>query len=187
MAHEEAASASVQERPREAGISLTVWRAIAGRRVAGRQNHQTGIQLQAGDFTGGQVTVITSGVVWRRRENEAGLQPTRHFACKHGVGSESKDAELIQLLRAQTILSRISADKNASSVAADRLGKPRQLFAGFRQRRQTLQITLIGALRALGAPHLNASHTLRLRRTKNGIADPKKPIWRGGVPGALSQ
>ena len=150
--HQQRAGAGIEEGAREARERLGALCA-AGRRVAGRQDHPVGVELEGGDLGGREIAVVASvALSGGVRIRPGSLVP--HLARHRAVGGEVDDAVLGKApsRSAPSSLVSVAARRDGSRLPAPRSLADRAEFIG-----------RLGQRRLQSNPWMSASPPFRQR------------------------
>ena len=96
MRHQQRAGAGIDEGARQARQRLRLLGA-AGCRVAGRQDHPVGVELEGGNLGGRQIAIVELGLLLGRRQDQARLAGAFDLTRQRAVGGEVQHPVLGEL------------------------------------------------------------------------------------------
>ena len=142
MRYQQRSGPCIAERLRQSRIGRCL-RAVARRRVAGRQDHPVRADPHCRDLRSGQQSVI-AGAGGRRRQDQRGFGHALHLAADQSVGCKQDDGIGREILRAQRRFARLRPDQQGRAIRAEAIRHRAQFGERSGQGRQFGQGSRIG-------------------------------------------
>ena len=133
MGHEQRPRAGVKEGLGEAGEGIGTGRAVGGGGVAGRQDHQVGIEFEQRHLARGQEAVVALRSRLRRGQHESGLGQALEVTRHQPVGGEGEHAGGSEVGRLDPRFRGRLAQVEAALISAERASQGLQLRRRLRQ------------------------------------------------------
>jgi len=137
MRHQQRPRAGIEERSRQPrqrfGTGL-----VAGNRIAGRQHHPIGIELQLRDFARGEQAVVELGWLFWNAQHQRWFGKPFHVAGNETVRGEIDDALIGERRSLQRGFAGVLSEVNIGSGDAEVFGDRVEFVGGVGQLRERL-------------------------------------------------